>query len=82
MDVTDDLVRAASAGERLYFLVDAHWTPAGNLVAAQAVGRYLLEQPRVREEDPPVSGGSPSNATAGGAADGAGGRTEKGGRSR
>ncbi len=43
LNISDDLVRAArEGGERLYYWLDIHWTPAGNRVAAEAVARYLL----------------------------------------
>lgn len=35
---------AAAAGQRLYYLVDIHWTPAGNDVAARAVAEHLRAQ--------------------------------------
>jgi hypothetical protein len=41
LNITDDLKQAAEEGERLYYFVDIHWTPAGNDVAARAVARHL-----------------------------------------
>jgi len=41
LDITPDLVAAASAGERLYYPIDIHWTPLGNRVAARAVADQL-----------------------------------------
>ncbi len=35
---------AASAGQRLYYLIDIHWTPAGNDVAARAVAEHLRSE--------------------------------------
>jgi hypothetical protein len=40
-DITDELLRAAR-GERLYYWLDIHWTPAGNRVAAEAAAERLL----------------------------------------
>lgn len=46
INITDDLERAArSRGERLYYWLDIHWTPAGNAVAAEAVARALSPGP-------------------------------------
>jgi hypothetical protein len=47
VDMSADLRRAAAAGVRTYFLVDIHWTPAGNLVAAEAVARQIRARPAV-----------------------------------
>ncbi|MCC7084070.1 MAG: hypothetical protein IT427_03575 [Pirellulales bacterium] len=43
LNLTDNLKAAAAAGERLYYYVDIHWTPAGNEVAARAVAGFLKE---------------------------------------
>jgi hypothetical protein len=45
LNVTQDLVEAAQKGERLYFWLDIHWTPAGNRVVAESVARSLLARP-------------------------------------
>lgn len=43
LNITQDLIRAAEeTGERLYYWLDIHWTPQGNLVAAQSVADYLI----------------------------------------
>jgi hypothetical protein len=41
IDITQQLRKAAESGERMYFWLDIHWTPAGSAVAAQAVADYL-----------------------------------------
>ena len=42
VDITKDLIDAArTTGERLYYWLDIHWTPAGNRVAAEAVVRRV-----------------------------------------
>src|SRR5262245_8758142 len=41
IDITPNLVAAASGGDRLYYWLDIHWTPLGNLVAARAVADHL-----------------------------------------
>jgi hypothetical protein len=43
-DVTDDLRRAAHGSEQLYLRAGAHWTDAGNRVAAGAVAECLAAQ--------------------------------------
>ena len=42
LNITPDLQAAAETGERLYYWLDIHWTPRGNLVAAEAVAARLL----------------------------------------
>jgi len=45
LNVTPDLVEAArEKNERLYYWLDIHWTPQGNLVAATAVAGGLLDR--------------------------------------
>jgi hypothetical protein len=41
VNTTNDLQVAAEAGKRLYYLIDIHWTPDGNDVAARAVYEHL-----------------------------------------
>ena len=41
VNTTADLQSAAAAGSRLYYLVDIHWTPAGNEAAARAVAQHM-----------------------------------------
>jgi hypothetical protein len=36
---------SARGGERMYYWLDIHWTPAGNAAAAQAVADYLTGRP-------------------------------------
>lgn len=43
LNITDDLIQAAETGQRQYYWLDIHWTPAGNQVAARAVSRFLLD---------------------------------------
>ncbi|MGH9388823.1 MAG: alginate O-acetyltransferase AlgX-related protein, partial [Vicinamibacteria bacterium] len=50
IDPTADFLRAAQAGERLYYRNDPHWTPAGHRLAAEVLRREiarlgLLEAP-------------------------------------
>ncbi|HEY0281445.1 MAG TPA: GDSL-type esterase/lipase family protein [Rhizomicrobium sp.] len=42
VDITDDLRKAAVHEKRLYYWLDIHWTPEGNLAAARAVADTLL----------------------------------------
>ncbi len=42
LNLTDGLRREAGLGKRLYFLVDIHWTPEGNRLAAQLAARRIL----------------------------------------
>lgn len=44
VNTTADLQAAAAAGTRLYYLVDIHWTPAGNEEAARAVARHMRHE--------------------------------------
>ena len=41
-------LRAATAEEPVYFRFDAHWTPRGHVVVAQAIAEHLLRQDLVR----------------------------------
>jgi len=41
IDITKQLRDAAESGERMYYWLDIHWTPAGNAVAARAVADHL-----------------------------------------
>ena len=41
VNTTSDLQAAAEQGKRLYYLIDIHWTPDGNDVAAHAVYEHL-----------------------------------------
>src|SRR5262249_40540328 len=45
IDLTPQLKTSAQAGQRMYYWLDIHWTPAGNAAAAQAVADYLMGQP-------------------------------------
>jgi hypothetical protein len=47
VNTSSALREAAAAGKRLYYLVDIHWTPEGNNIAARAVYEHLEheEQP-------------------------------------
>ncbi len=42
IDLTRKLRKAARGGERMYYWLDVHWTPAGNTAAARAVAHYLI----------------------------------------
>jgi hypothetical protein len=43
LDISDALIEATrTSGERLYYWLDIHWTPAGYSVAAEAVARRLV----------------------------------------
>jgi hypothetical protein len=42
VDITEDLLHAATHGKRLYYWLDIHWTPEGNAVAARAVAGSLI----------------------------------------
>jgi hypothetical protein len=44
VNTTSDLQAAAAAGKRLYYLIDIHWTPAGNEVAARSVYEHLRRE--------------------------------------
>ena len=41
IDITQQLQKSAETGKRIYFWLDIHWTPAGNVTAARAVADYL-----------------------------------------
>ena len=43
-DLTDDLRAEARKGKQLYLKAGAHWTDAGNAVAARSIGDCLAEQ--------------------------------------
>ena len=49
-DITGELAEAAADGERLYYWLDIHWTPAGNEVAARAIAEHLVETRSPRGE--------------------------------
>jgi len=42
IDITQQLQKSAQAGKRMYYWLDIHWTPAGNITAARAVADYLV----------------------------------------
>jgi len=43
LNITQDLIGfAEDTGERLYYWLDIHWTPQGNLVAARSVAEHLI----------------------------------------
>lgn len=42
--LTDALRTATAAGEQTYFSYDQHWTPDGNVVAAQTIEQFLREK--------------------------------------
>jgi lysophospholipase L1-like esterase len=45
LDISDALIEATrTSGERLYYWLDIHWTPAGYRVAAEAVARRLVNE--------------------------------------
>jgi lysophospholipase L1-like esterase len=45
LDISDALIDATrTSGERLYYWLDIHWTPAGYRVAAEAVARRLVDE--------------------------------------
>lgn len=44
VNTTSDLQAAADAGKRLYYLIDIHWTPEGNDVAARSVYEHLRRE--------------------------------------
>lgn len=47
INLTDAFLQAVNRnGKRLYNLVDVHWTLEGNRVAAEAVSRHLLPEPK------------------------------------
>lgn len=47
LNLTQRLIDVASrSGERLYYWLDVHWTPAGNAAVAKALAEYLLADPR------------------------------------
>jgi hypothetical protein len=45
IDITPQLQKFAQAGNRMYFWLDIHWTPAGSAAAAQAVADQLTGRP-------------------------------------
>ena len=45
IDTTQQLRKSARGGERMYYWLDIHWTPAGNATAARAVADYLIGRP-------------------------------------
>ena len=45
LNITPDLVKAAAdSPERLYYWLDIHWTPRGNLVAARSIAPHLADE--------------------------------------
>jgi SGNH hydrolase-like domain, acetyltransferase AlgX len=42
IDITQQLKQSAAVGQRMYYWLDIHWTPAGNAAAARAVAEYLI----------------------------------------
>jgi hypothetical protein len=45
LDLTPDMQSAARRGDFPYYLDDGHWSPTGNRIAAEAIGRRLQESP-------------------------------------
>jgi hypothetical protein len=45
IDTTQSLKKSAQLGQRMYYWLDIHWTPAGNAMAARAVADYLMGRP-------------------------------------
>jgi hypothetical protein len=45
IDSAERLRQSARGGNRMYYWLDVHWTPAGNAAAAQAVADYLTGRP-------------------------------------
>jgi SGNH hydrolase-like domain, acetyltransferase AlgX len=45
IDITQQLQKSAEIGDRIYFWLDVHWTPAGNAAAAEAVADHLAGRP-------------------------------------
>jgi hypothetical protein len=41
IDTTQELLKSAQGGMRMYYWLDIHWTSAGNAAAARAVANYL-----------------------------------------
>ena len=50
VNTTNALRTAAGSGERLYYLIDIHWTPAGNDVAARAVYEHIEKEANAGHE--------------------------------
>jgi hypothetical protein len=48
LDLLPALREAAERGQRLYFPVDIHWTPAGHELAARAVADLVLRSGLLR----------------------------------
>jgi hypothetical protein len=44
LNITPDLVKSAAEPGRLYYWLDIHWTPRGNLVAARAIEKHLAQR--------------------------------------
>ena len=44
LDLTESLRQAEAQGQKTYYEVDAHWTPAGHACVAAALRQYLLSQ--------------------------------------
>jgi hypothetical protein len=45
VNTSQQLRQSARGGNRMYYWLDVHWTPAGNAAAAQAVADYLTGRP-------------------------------------
>lgn len=43
LSLTKELQQATAAGQQTYYTYDQHWTPEGNLIAADAIAAYLDE---------------------------------------
>jgi hypothetical protein len=53
LNATDALITtAASNGERLYYWLDVHWTPAGNAVAADLAADFLISRRATARAEP------------------------------
>jgi hypothetical protein len=56
LDLTPDMMSAVKRGDFPYYSDDGHWSPAGNRVAAEKIGRYLEEMSSQRGLSPFGSG--------------------------
>jgi len=45
VNLAQQLQQSARGGNRMYYWLDVHWTPAGNAAAAHAVADYLIGRP-------------------------------------
>lgn len=59
LNITSDLIEEARKGKRLYYWLDIHWTPDGNLAAAQSTARHLLTERGASSATPASSSKSP-----------------------